>query len=485
MMVKGDAGTGKTTMGLQIIESLSDKQPEYYLSSRVSDVALFNQFPWLKERVRNNELLRAGKAFLRRDSERGTTRSRPNAIVDTEPVISRKELNRLEGQIEAGELGFEDEETSVMEPDGTVVVELGSMMPEIEMAYDIVESNLPKKTLVVLDSVEALAEMYGIPANRIVNALQRDLVEKAGTNVIFIMETADRNHLDYLGDGVIIMRNTIINDHRVRTIDIDKLRGTEIRNWRYLFTLNGGRVTVMERDHDIASIKMTPSQTPVAAGRGSLGWSEMDRLFGGAPLGSMTLLEVDQGVPMDLLDKMELALISEHLRAGKGILWYPERTLDYTNLTEQLGFSKNMGAMDRLRVLDASGVVDSGYNFIKKLEGEELDHDLHWDTLRYMLRGTGTPYLSLMGLDALESIYGTDVAPKLLQHVDAMRRGGHMVVVESTYGSKSLETVAHQARLHLCLMNLNGTVVLHSKKPTSIYYCFSIENGEGKWVPML
>ena len=44
---------------------------------------------------------------------------------------------------------------------------------------------------------------------------------------------------------------------------------------------------------------------------------------------------------MDLLDKMELALISEHLRNGKGILWYPERTLDYTNLVEQLGFSKN------------------------------------------------------------------------------------------------------------------------------------------------
>ena len=110
-------------------------------------------------------------------------------------------------------------------------------------------------------------------------------MEKAGTNVIFIMETADRNHLDYLGDGVIIMRNTIINDHRVRTIDIDKLRGSEIHNWRYLFTLNGGRVTVMERDHDIASIKMTPSQAPMAAGRGSFGWSEMDHLFGGAPLG--------------------------------------------------------------------------------------------------------------------------------------------------------------------------------------------------------
>jgi KaiC/GvpD/RAD55 family RecA-like ATPase len=56
LLIKGDAGTGKTTMALQIIEALSDRQPEYYLSSRVSDVALYHQFPWLNERVEKNQL---------------------------------------------------------------------------------------------------------------------------------------------------------------------------------------------------------------------------------------------------------------------------------------------------------------------------------------------------------------------------------------------------------------------------------------------
>ncbi|HQN76431.1 MAG TPA: gas vesicle protein GvpD, partial [Methanomassiliicoccales archaeon] len=94
LLVKGEAGTGKTTMALQIIEALSDQQPEYYLSSRVSDIALYHQFPWLKERVQRNQLMRAGMAFLRRSwAKEGARRE----LGEAEPQVDRRELNRLEG----------------------------------------------------------------------------------------------------------------------------------------------------------------------------------------------------------------------------------------------------------------------------------------------------------------------------------------------------------------------------------------------------
>ena len=51
LMLKGDAGTGKTTLALQVIEELADEQPDYYLSTRVSDEALFRQFPWARDRA--------------------------------------------------------------------------------------------------------------------------------------------------------------------------------------------------------------------------------------------------------------------------------------------------------------------------------------------------------------------------------------------------------------------------------------------------
>lgn len=477
LLIKGDAGTGKTTMALQTIEALSDQQPEYYLSSRVSDVALYHQFPWLKERVEKNHLMRAGMAFLRRSWNRDG--SKRNDLDEVELQVERRELNRLEGQIEAGELGLEDEEGPAFNVDGSITVEVGSMLPELEMAYDIAESNLPKKTLVVLDSVEALAENYGIPAYRIMNALQKDLVEKAGTNVVFVMETAERSHLDYLGDGIVVLRNSMHGSNRVRTIDIEKLRGSSIRNWRYLFTLEGGRVTVMDRDLDLRGFQLTRGAGDLPPGRGSFGWSELDRLFGGAPLGSLTLVEVGAGLPMELLERMEAALVGEHLRQGSGVLWYPQRTLDYGSLSDRL-----QGApLETLHVLDASE-ADGSLPFVKKMEGADLANDLRWDSLKYLLKDSREPYLSVMGLDALESVYGKAVQ-KLMQHVDLMRRGGHMVVLEATDGSAGLDALSHQARLHLRLENLNGSVLLRGIKPNTICHCLDVTEGVPLWKPML
>ena len=486
-MIKGEAGTGKTTLALQLIEVLSDQQPEYYLSTRESDVALYNQFPWLKERVRNNQLLRAGMAFMRRSwIKEGERTGNTPEDVESETEVDRRELNRLEGQIEAGELGLEDEDPSTMHPDGSIVVELGSLLPELELAYDIVESNLPKKTLVVLDSVEALAEHYGIPPNRIVNALQKDLVEKAGTNVIFVMETVERSHLDYLGDGVINLRNVVLGDHRVRTIDIEKLRGSIISNWRYLFTLDGGRVRVMDRNLDLSTIKLDRSaKGGLVKGRSSFGWSELDRLFGGAPLGSLTLLEVGAGVPMDLLERMELALVSEQLNHGRCVIWYPQRTLDHREIPSIIAQAGGPSALNGLHILDASDIVDETNSFVKKVEGENLANDLRWDSLKFLMKGAKEPRASIIGLDALESVYGTNVVPKLLQHIDAMRRGGHFVLIEGTDGSENIESLSHQARLHIRLENVNGSVVLHGIKPSTVYHCLEVEDGVTRWVPML
>jgi hypothetical protein len=139
--------------------------------------------------------------------------------------------------------------------------------------------------------------------------------------------------------------------------------------------------------------------------------------------------------------------------------------------------------LDTLYVLDASE-ADASRPFVKKMEGADLANDLRWDSLKYLLKDSKEPYLSLMGLDALESVYGK-VIPKLMQHVDLMRRGGHMVVLEATDGSAGLETLSHQARLHIRLENLNGSVLLRGIKPTTICHCLDMTQGAPIWKPML
>src|SRR5436190_8763311 len=52
LIVKGPAGTGKTTFALQLTEELGEVSASHYLSARVSDESLFRQFIWLKERLK-------------------------------------------------------------------------------------------------------------------------------------------------------------------------------------------------------------------------------------------------------------------------------------------------------------------------------------------------------------------------------------------------------------------------------------------------
>src|SRR5712691_2092041 len=52
MILKGAAGTGKTTFALQLTEELGEVAASHYLSSRVSDESLYNQFPWLREHLK-------------------------------------------------------------------------------------------------------------------------------------------------------------------------------------------------------------------------------------------------------------------------------------------------------------------------------------------------------------------------------------------------------------------------------------------------
>jgi hypothetical protein len=188
---------------------------------------------------------------------------------------------------------------------------------------------------------------------------------------------------------------------------------------------------------------------------------------------------------MDLLERIELALVAEQLRNGRGVLWYPQRTLDHAALPALLAKAGAPPGLEHLNVLDVSDVVNNAHSYVKKLEGEDLANDLRWDSLNFLLKGSATPYASILGMDALESVYGVNVVPKLLQHVDAMRRGGHMVVVEVTDRSSNLEPLSHQARMHLRLENINGSVVLHGVKPSSVFHCLEVEDGVPRWVPMI
>ncbi|MBI0583854.1 MAG: hypothetical protein ISF22_06455 [Methanomassiliicoccus sp.] len=489
-MLKGDAGTGKTTLALQVIEELADEQPDYYLSTRVSDEALFRQFPWARDRAKRDNILKAGKAFLRRNKDTPSVTESPAAqhltllaakdllkVLNKEeasPSVVRSELQRLEGQVEAGEVGGDGEEGFTGEiTQDEITLDLGVILPEMEVAYDLAESNLPRKTLIVVDSINALSERYGIPAARIINTLQKDLVENSGTNIIYTLEESGKTDLDYLGDGVIQMQSEDRSGRRIRQMVIEKLRGVPVGQWKYYLTLTSGRMSVFEPTWVRIPERMAkhvPVKDP--AGRSvSTGNFYFDQYFGGVPKGSLVLWEFDLDVHLDVVRCLELGIMSDFLSKGRGVVWLPTYATDYSIVDEQMRMLVGPEPLSKsFRILETDAGQEQSFPFITAIEGEDASQDLRMSQLKFMLGDSASPYLSILGYDAMEGVYSGNVFKQTLAHIDAMRRAGHVVVAMASTMSQSLPSLREQARIHIRFENMAGCTMAAGMKPHSPYY---------------
>ncbi len=216
LIIKGEPGSGKTTFALEILNSLKDHFEIQYISSRVADDVLFLQFPWL-ENVLKKKIKKSNRK-----------------------KIKREELNKLEGLIEEGLM---EEKATFTENEA--IFEIGSMMPEIDEIYDFVENVHPKKALVCVDSIDGLSEKYGVPAEKLLYTLQKDLVEEGVANIVFVLESSGFENIEYLGDGVISLHHEPWNSSWKRYMYIKKLRGSPIKRSKYIYTLEGGHFNVL------------------------------------------------------------------------------------------------------------------------------------------------------------------------------------------------------------------------------------------------
>ncbi len=505
LLIKGDAGTGKTTLALQLIEELSQEQPDYYLSTRVSDEALFRQFPWLEEKAKRNDILKAGKAFLSKtkapsfrgmeDYQHDSTLKVAKDLLKvlgksdgSSPMVVRSELMKLEGQIESGE----GEESASMPGELTedgMVLDIGVMLPELELAYDMAEANLPNKTFIVLDSIDALSEHYGISPQKIMNTLQKDLVEHSGTNVAYVMETSEKNVYDYMGDGVVRLYSIHKNNRRVRELVIEKLRGQMVMRWKYPFTLVDGRLRVFESTWFSMPEELEPhvAVKDLRSDMVSTGSESMDRELSGFRRGSVILLEIGESVPQDIVRALEYTVIADFLSKKRGIIWFPLFAVNYESLDRHMRTMASKDALSGcLRVLDHDAPMDKSFDFVSLIEGSDAAQDLRLNSLRFMLsRSAVEPYMSILGFDSLEALYGKDVLPDTFVHLEAMKRAGNVVLAEATTSCSSLKQLAHQARVHIKLESLAGTVMVCGEKPVTPYYYLDFEMAKEKIIPFL
>ncbi|MFP4545858.1 MAG: ATPase domain-containing protein [Methanomassiliicoccales archaeon] len=451
LILRGGPGAGKTTLALQTIEDMAETERGYYISTRVSDSSLFSQFSWLKERMEQT-------------------------LTEEDKGDPRAALNDLKG-IEEQTIG-----------EGEITLTLGRELQELEAIFERVEENLPQRSLVVIDSLDALAEKYEIPCHRLMNVLQGNLVEKMGANLLIVLESQE-SQLDYMGDGVIDLSSKEIHRRRLREMDIHKLRGCEIEQPKYIFTLKGGKIMSFGGDwsgglHIPDGWEYLPDQGEMV----STGISDLDRMLGGGlERGSITMIELGEGIPTSITQAIETSLVLNFAASGRGVLWSPLRRSSPEGMRRLVTHGLPQGGFDALvKVPAIASQLDSfEADFVLPVEGSDASADLDWRTVEYRMQGAQRPILSLMGFDTIESIYGRMVMDQLMDHLASVKNRGEVFVGLVPPSSRSRKQLADLANNHVKIERIGGTILLYGEEPFTECNVISFKRKErGGWVDL-
>src|SRR3989442_6221410 len=190
VLVKGDTGTGKTTAALEMIARLQSAGDTVHISTRsYPDKLVFQHALFSKLAIRPNVHFFTTLEFD------------PSQFVVAHNVVSG--LHRL----------------------------LSSM----------------ERPLLVLDSWEGIADYIPQDAGLKVRQSLMAVLEDTHARMILVSEHAETDTtLDQMADAIIVLHQKVIEDRRVRGLEIRQLRGIPIRQERSLFTLSGGRLRVVE-----------------------------------------------------------------------------------------------------------------------------------------------------------------------------------------------------------------------------------------------
>ncbi len=266
LVVKGQRGAGKTTLAFELARQLGKEilYGKNYLDVGTSERGFANEY---SERLKNLRPRDLGH--------------RPE---NAPPIwkVPRTKLEDLEESVRAGRLGAdllhgirwpeEDVEEypltgepmpgTGIDPYGNcevwrqrpappVEVKIEPVLLELRAFYKYVERCLLLPALLIVDPLDALADLYGVPASRLVLTLQRDLVDNGYANVIYVLEGRGESPVDRYVDGSVELVRDESSGSCRGILKIERLRGMDIRQSRYTYWVSAGRLTISRSDNDI------------------------------------------------------------------------------------------------------------------------------------------------------------------------------------------------------------------------------------------
>src|SRR5574337_1595630 len=305
LIIKGYAGTGKTTLALTILNEMQIKANCLYISTRISPDQLFLYYPWLEESFGGSR-----KTKLTEIAESG----------DGSLVFVYARLD-----------------------------EPGSLFERI--TNEIMDVKAPTIVIDTWDAIGFLMDKEALMNNA---KVLQTWTERARAKLIFVTEVPEDNTFDFLVDGIVELKKRHHNERLVREILLSKLRGIRITRPTYTFSLNYSFFHSYEHYNPSQFFNLESFFLPKYIDRNflknnthfSTGYHELDEILGGGfPVGCTVSVELDPHVNA----KVSLAFLSRvilnFISSQNHLLFQP---FEKTSLETLNKFQKSLGLQKNL-----------------------------------------------------------------------------------------------------------------------------------------
>ncbi|MCP8309701.1 MAG: hypothetical protein H3Z54_13585 [archaeon] len=438
LLIKGNPGTGKTILSLELLKHFQEDRNAIYVSTRVTSERLFAQFPWLEGVIKPEHVLEAPKKGI---------------------TISDTKMKKYPTQF--------------------------------EHVYDLAMRT--ENPMIVVDSWEAVTEDLDPGGQMDVIRLLETLISSKNANIILVSEAPDRTTLEYLVDGVVVLNMKTIDGRRTREIELMKLRGVEIDRPKYFFTLLDGKFRSFgETKPQITEVKRT-EPLPDTETHFSTGIEDLDKILGGGyPKGGVVQLELDENT--SVLDFHPFLTIAElnFIEKGRAVLILPivghdaNIDLEYLRMfgsseseTQFVRvFERKMPGKDQDRpcivILDPQQSLMENLMTIANV-GNELKEK------------TGKPVLGIVGNDAIVSYWGEESYREVASVAVMISRAmGNLIIGICTPGLEKITQIASNlSDIHIKLIKKDGALMLYGIKPYTGLYGVTFDFSKGYPYPNL
>jgi KaiC/GvpD/RAD55 family RecA-like ATPase len=436
LLIKGEPGTGKTTLALELL-------------------ALHGRGIYVSTRVSLEQLIDHQKEL--------STLFKTRKVVNLEPFKQKR-------------------------PSGKKPHFFDSRYADPRALLDglITEMRKIREPLIILDSWDSIANMTERTERLKVEQSITFIASGHGAKIVFLSEDPNMTTTDYLVDAVVTLKNEISNGNRIRKIEWNKLRGSPVPIWSTLYTLAGGRFTPvvssnLSHEPPESSTRFRP--TPHTETSYSTGNPDLDNFFGGGlPKRRHILFDLGRYVaPFESYNPITSTIRMNFIANGGSSLFVPSSGSSGNQLRVLYQHIPRADIEERFRVGYFGNAVDWGScHFDLDPNSWKKSFEIIANEAQKIKGPENRPCLYTVSSEMIGHVFDHDDSIRFMQSlVQRVRHSDDVLFTVAFFGSPLIDELGSMCDIYVRVEQIEGVFVMYSVKPKSQLYSLSNNYSKG------